>query len=143
MQVMYYDGTTRKGPMELPTSACKRLDGSGTISKITNEADANACGYYYIQRATATPGFVIVSTSWPKEPNGKGVFVEVIDEEITGAEAEQAAREALKDTITQALADPITAVIVRAIRFLGNQHGFTDSQINTKLIEWTEAEAGL
>jgi|TARA_Y100000310_G_scaffold106852_1_gene105305 predicted carbohydrate-binding protein with CBM5 and CBM33 domain len=143
MKVIFWDGKTRKGPMTLPTSATKRLDGSGTISKITNEADANACGYYYIERATATAGYVIVSTSWPSEPDGNGVFVEVITEEITEAAKEQADKEPLKDTITQALTDPITAVLVRAIRFLGNQHGFTDEQINTKLIEWTEAEAGL
>ena len=56
--------------------------------------------------------------------------------------AEQAAadKQATKATITAALADPVTAVLVRAIRFLGGLHGFTEAQVNAKLVEWIDEE---
>ena len=140
MRVMFYNGVTREGPLSLPTSATKKLDGSGTISKITNEADAIACGYYRIELATATAGYVIVSTAWPDEPDKNNVFVQTITSEITQAEYDQAQKDDSKAIIATALADPVQAVLVRAIRFLGGLHGFTAGQVNTKLTEWINEE---
>lgn len=82
VEVMQWDGTTRKGPMRLPTSAQTATDGR-TISKITTEADANACGYYRIQRATPDAGNRIVSSEWELVGN---VFVEKITEQANIAE---------------------------------------------------------
>ncbi len=58
----------------------------------------------------------------------------------TVAEHEAAVKDELRATITAALADPVTAVLVRAIRFLGGLHGFSEAQVNAKLIEWVDAE---
>jgi len=142
MQVMFYDGATREGPTRLPTSATKRLDG-GTISKITTEAEAIACGYYRIELATATAGYVIVSTAWPNEPNGSNVFVQTITEEITQAEWDEQQKEDTRGYITTLMDEPIWRVMKKVIYFLGSQHGFTTDQINAKLTQWIDEEVGL
>ncbi len=58
----------------------------------------------------------------------------------TAEEHALADKAALKATITSALADPVTAVLVRAIRFLGAAHGYSKEQVNAKLVEWTDEE---
>lgn len=92
MQCMYYDGKTRRGPVELPSHAIKTLIGGMEISnpRAATEAQINACGYYRVRLATVTPGMVISARSWPDTPNASGVFVERIDEQIP--EADYAAR---------------------------------------------------
>jgi len=58
----------------------------------------------------------------------------------TVAEHEAAVKDVLQATITAALADPVTAVLVRAVRFLGGLHGFSEQQVNAKFIEWVDEE---
>ena len=94
MKVIYYDGTTRRGPMSLPRDARKLLDGSGMVSNLAGAGWVirNACGYYEAIGAVADTGMVITDAEWPSEPTD-GVFRLVVVAQITQAEydAQQAA----------------------------------------------------
>jgi hypothetical protein len=63
-----------------------------------------------------------------------------VDDQAAAEEQSLADKAALKATITSALADPVTAVLVRAIRFLGAAHGYSEEQVNAKFVEWTDEE---
>jgi hypothetical protein len=58
----------------------------------------------------------------------------------TVAEHEAAQRQARKDFINEAMADPVTSVLVRAIKFLAGKHELTEQQVNAKLAEWVDEE---
>ena len=88
-EVMFWDGHTRRGPMQLPTDAQTRLSDGATISRITNEADANACGFYAVQRATPDAGNRIVSSTWALVGI---VFVQTITEQVNIADEAAAAQ---------------------------------------------------
>ena len=92
--VMYYDGKTRRGPIRLPRSAQRRLDGGGTVSNLygADWPTRNACGYFVAVPAVADEGMVITETSWPDTPTD-GVFTQTIIAQLTQAEydAQQAA----------------------------------------------------
>ena len=151
-QVMYFDGTTRYGPVSLPTALSnsgpkwqrtEKLDGSGTLSKITNEADGNACGYYKIQKATADPDMVIVSTAWPAAPNASNVFVQEIIEQITESEYEQRQKQSVRDSIAASMDEPIFQVIKKVVYALGKLHGMTQDQINTQISKYIDEVAAV
>jgi len=82
-QVMYDNGTDTPRITRLPTKSTLTLDGTKRISQIRTEAQANACGYYNIERATPDAGNRIVASDWRKVGN---VFVQTITEQISIAE---------------------------------------------------------
>ena len=60
------------------------------------------------------------------------------EEDVWQAEQAAAAIVARKAVIAAALADPVDAVIIKAIKFLGANAGFAEQQINAKFVEWIE-----
>ena len=139
--VMYWDGTTRRGPMPLPTTAQKRLDGRGTVSNLQG-ADwqtRNACGYYEAIGAVASDGMVITATAWPDVPTD-GVFTQTIVSEITEAEYAEQQAQAVRDSITAAMQEPIWRVTKKIIYTLAGLHGFTEAQINAQIAQFIAEE---
>ena len=82
-QVMYDNGTDTPRITRLPTKSTLTLDGTKRISQIRTEAQANACGYYNIERAAPDAGNRIVASDWNKVGN---VFVQTITEQISIAD---------------------------------------------------------
>ena len=96
MQVMFFDGTTRRGPMSRPTKSVKRLDNRALVSRLTDN-NMNACGYYEAQAATPDEGCEITESTWAKVGD---VFVQTITAQVNIADEEaiRLATPAVSDT---------------------------------------------
>lgn len=106
IQCMFYDGTSKQGPMSLPTNARPILATGQMVSSLyaVDWDRRRACGYYPVIRAVASPDHVLISTAWADRPVD-GVFEESVISEITQAEwdaQQQAADDAADDAAHEA-----------------------------------------
>jgi hypothetical protein len=123
-------------------------DGDGTISVVveqswnTPENKPNQLAKYNLDEPYPTPPVGVPAKYWAWNGSEIVEASQAVKDAVDAADAVQAQadKDALKATITAALTDPVTAVLVRAFQFFGGLHGFTEAQVNAKLVEWVDAE---